>query len=225
MRILGIIPARKGSKRIPGKNLLEINGVSLVERAILASTQATLLTKVVVSSDDERVSAICERYPTVEFIRRPDEISGDHAPALAYVSHVLSKCREGFDAIAIVQPTTPFVNAQDIDDTIRLMESSGADSSVSVVKIEQMHHPLKLKKFKGVFLEPFLEDEKGIVAAEKLPDIYSRNGAVYVTRIEIIKQGKILGEKCAGYVMPPERSVDINYPIDLEFARFLAKQN
>ena len=226
MRTLGIIPARKGSKRVAGKNTRLLLGVPLVEYAIKACANARRLSKVVVSSDDPAVEEIVKKYYNITFIRRPDELAADESPAIDYVRHALKVVdKEGpFDATVIIQPTSPFVQPEDIDNTVELLERTGTDSAVSVVKIEQMHHPFKLKVLESDRLLPYLADEKGIKAAYELPDVYARNGAVYASKLSTILKGSILGESCAGYVMPFERSIDINYPIDFDFAEFLASK-
>jgi CMP-N,N'-diacetyllegionaminic acid synthase len=225
LRILGIIPARKGSKRVPGKNTKLLGGIPLIEYSLKAALAAKSFTNLVVSSDDEEVRNIVGRYRTVRFIERPADLATDTSPAIDYVRHALAQVGENWDLVVIVQPTTPFVRGEDIDGTIELLHTQKAKSAVSVVKLEQMHHPYKLKIMSkdGVLL-PFLEDEGHIKAAHELPDVYSRNGGVYVTTMDTINDGLIIGDPCLGYVMPFERSVDINYPVDFDFAEFLASK-
>jgi CMP-N,N'-diacetyllegionaminic acid synthase len=221
-RILGIIPARKGSKRVPGKNTKKLAGVPLIEYVLNAAAASTLFNQVVVSSDDEEIRSLVGHYPKFAFLERPADLCTDVSPAIDYVRHVLENFREHWDIVVIVQPTTPFVTAEDIDGTISLLMDTNAKTSVSVVKVEQLHHPYKLKVMQGATLLPFLKDEGNIKAAHELPDVYSRNGGVYASTIDTISKGLIIGDPCVGYVMPYERSVDINYPIDFDFAEFLA---
>jgi CMP-N,N'-diacetyllegionaminic acid synthase len=222
LKILGIVPARKGSKRVPGKNTRKLAGIPLIEYVLRACRGSKKLTSVVVSSDDEEVKSIVRSYQELRFIQRPEELSTDMSPAIDYVRHVMKVTNESWDIIVIIQPTTPFVRSEDIDNTIELLVTSRAQTSVSVVKIEQLHHPFKLKVMDGNTLLPFLKDEGNIKAAHELPDVYSRNGGVYASWADTIRQGLIIGDPCVGYVMPYERSVDINYPIDFDFAEFLA---
>ena len=125
------------------------------------------------------------------------------------------------EAVAIVQPSSPLTLARDIDGTIDLLDQSGAESAVSVVQVDHAIHPAKLKVMQGDRLLPYLEAEGERMAEFQLPRVYVRNCAVYVSRRAVIESGKILGDDCRGYEMPRERSVDINSPFDLEFARFL----
>lgn len=224
LNILGIIPARQGSKRVPGKNTKLLAGIPLIEYALKAAVDSEWLTTLVVSSDDDTIASIVSKYPSVRYINRPKELASDTSPAIDYVKHAFDVLGDKFDVVVIIQPTTPFVLASDIDGTIDLLVKNNAATSVSVVRLEQMHHPLKLKIMKGSTLLPLLTDEGPIKAAHELPDVYSRNGGVYATTTETIMKGLIIGDPCVGYVMPFERSIDINYSIDFEFAEFLARK-
>lgn len=229
MKILGIIPARAGSKRIPNKNILPFAGKPLVQHIIETACKSTLLDTIVVSSDSEKVVQIAQQFDTIIPINRPIHLATDTSPAIEYIRHALifleANYKKTFDIIVILQATSPLTTPKDIDKTINKLISTGADSAVSVVKLDHMVHPIKLKVLEQDKLLPFLEEENGRMAAHELPDIYVRNCAVYVSRKRVINQGLIIGEDCRGYEMPPERSVDINDPIDFKFAEFLLKTN
>lgn len=225
-RVLAIIPARGGSKRVPNKNKKKLAGKELVRYAIEATMHAKKVTSIVVSSDDQDILNIVGEYPTIIAINRPLDISGDQAPAITYVNHALDFMVQNYamyyDIIVIVQPSSPFTLGMDIDKTIALLENHyEADSAVSVMKLDHAIHPVKLKTLVDNELKPFFEDENGRMADFELPELYVRNCSVYVSRIESIKKNLIIGEKCLGYIMPRERSIDINEPIDFAFAEFL----
>jgi len=226
LRILGIIPARKGSKRLPDKNLKLLGGKPLICRAIETAIKTPILSEIVVSSDSEEVLNLRHNYPNPQltFLNRPVAISGDDSPAIDYVNHALDYFpREGkeFDIIVILQPSSPFTLPSDIEGTVNMLLNSSADSSVSVVRLSHDINPLKMKLLKGQRLIPYIEDEKGRMSAEALPEVYVRNCSVYVSRISVIQSGSIIGNECLGYVMPRERSIDINDELDLKFAEFL----
>lgn len=226
-KVLGIIPARAGSKRIPNKNKKKLNGKELIRYSIEAALQSQLLSTIVISSDDTDILNIASEYSNVITIHRPEEISGDQAPAITYVKHTLTTLNKAFDYIAIIQPTSPFTHSEDIDNTIRLLvDNQSADSAVSIMKLDHSIHPLKLKiKTDNHTLLPYLEEENGRMAAYELPKIYVRNGSVYVSKMDVIQKGQIIGNICLGYEMPSERSIDINNPIDFEFAEFLISKH
>lgn len=223
--ILAIIPARAGSKRIVNKNKKQLAGKELVCYSIEAARASTEITYIAVSSDDDDILDIASHYDGIRIVRRPNEISGENAPAITYVQHALETIEKDFDIVVIIQPTSPFTTGLDIDGTIRLLYSELADSAVSVVKLDHAIHPAKLKVMKGNVLEPYYEAENGRMAAHELPEIFVRNGSVYASTLETIAKGKIIGDRCLGFEMPRERSLDINDPIDFEFAEFLMIKN
>ncbi|MEX2113437.1 MAG: acylneuraminate cytidylyltransferase family protein [Pirellulales bacterium] len=222
---LGIIPARGGSKRLPRKNLLPLAGKPLVAWSIEAALHARLLSRVVVSSENAEVLAIAKDYDPRLPLPRPVELAGDKSLAIEFVKHALSTLEargEGpFEAIVIVQPSSPLTLPEDIDATVELLAASGAESAVSVMQLDHAIHPVKLKILEGDRLLPYLEDERGRMADHELPTIYVRSGSVYATRREVIERGRILGDDCRGYVMPRERAIDINVLLDFQFAEFL----
>lgn len=224
MAVLGIIPARGGSKRIPGKNKKDFCGKPLINYIIKAALAASKLDTIVVNSNDKDILVLAASHDGIIPIERPSEISQDHSEAIDYVRHtldILYKQGKTFDTIVILQPTSPFTLPEDIDNTIMLLEKSQANSCVSVMKLDHAIHPVKMKVMEGYKLNPFLEEERGRMAEHELPTIYVRNCSVYVTTLETIQSGKIIGDDCRGYVMPMERSVDINDPIDFDFAEFM----
>ncbi len=225
MNILGIIPARGGSKRIPGKNKRKLGGKELVRYSIESSLSSKEITDIVLSSDDDGILKIGEEYQDLICLKRPQNISDDLAPAITYVNHVIESLSKEYDIVVIIQPTSPFTLGEDIDNTIKLLCNSDADSSVSIMKLDHAIHPVKLKTLQGFELKPFIEEESGRMAAHELPELFVRNCSVYASKISSIRSGNIIGDKCLGFEMPRERSIDINDPIDFEFAEFLIKKN
>jgi CMP-N-acetylneuraminic acid synthetase len=126
-----------------------------------------------------------------------------------------------YDIVVIMQPSSPLTVAEDIDNTVAILDRTQADSAVSVVELDHAIQPVKLKIMDGDRLLPYLEEEGGRMAAHELPRLFVRNCAVYATRRRIVDDGRLLGADCRGYVMPRERSIDINDRLDYEFARFL----
>jgi CMP-N-acetylneuraminic acid synthetase len=225
VNVLGIVPARAGSKRLPRKSVRLLGGKPLVVWALEAARVARRLRCVVLSSDDESILALAADSPPVMALRRPADLAGDTSPAIDYVRHALDTLEAAghgpFDAIAIVQPSSPLTLPEDIDATVGLLQRSGADSAVSVVRVPHDVHPAKFKVLRGDRLLPYLEEENGRMAAHDLPDVYVRNCAVYVSRRHVVAAGQIIGADCRGHVMPRERSIDINDEMDLRFAEFL----
>lgn len=224
MQVLGIIPARGGSKRLPRKNVRELAGKPLLAWVIDAALGASKIDRLVVSSDDDEILDIAAARDPRMPLRRPAELCTDVSLAIDYVQHALAAIESSeatrFDAVAIVQPSSPLTQSSDIDGSIALLEATGADSAVTVVEVAHDLHPTKFKVMQGDRLLPYFEQENGRIAAHELPKVYVRNCSVYVTRRQAIDQLKIIGDDCRGFVMPRERSIDINDELDLAFAEF-----
>ncbi|MDZ4715820.1 MAG: acylneuraminate cytidylyltransferase family protein [Cytophagales bacterium] len=227
-RILGIIPARKGSKRVPDKNFRPFAGKPLFAHVVEAALQSKVLTDVALSTNHDQIIELASvQYKKLVCIRRPDELSSDTSPAIDFVHHTLryfqSEFDKTFDVVVILQPSSPFTIPTDIDNTVNLLLESKSDSAVSVVKLDHMIHPVKMKHMDdNNRLLPFFEEENNRMTAGELPVVYVRNCSVYVTRMESIRENQIIGPDCRGFVMPPERSIDINEMLDFEFAEFMA---
>jgi CMP-N-acetylneuraminic acid synthetase len=253
MKILGIIPARGGSKRVPRKNIRLLGGKPLICWVIEAARQVSQINRLVVSSDDDEVLEIAKSYDEKLPLRRPVEISTDTSLAIEYIKHALGVIETmqkparskgemqkparskgeidvdsveptRFDAVVILQPSSPLTLPEDISATIELLKRTNADTAVSVVQLEHAIHPLKLKVMRGDKLLPYFEEERGRMAEHELPKLFVRNCAVYATRRETIERNQIIGTDCRGYIMPRERSVDINDEMDFMFAEFLIQK-
>jgi len=225
MRVLGIVPARGGSTRVPMKNLRLLGGRPLVSWALSAAVESRLLSRVVVSSDDPRILRVAEDCLPGSALLRPAVFARADSPAIEYVTHavahVLKTHQESVDAVAIIQPTSPFTRGVDIDGVIELLGRSQSDSAVTVVRVPHDVHPAKMKRLQGSLLVPYIEEEAERFSHLELPAIYVRNGSVYAATLQTVQSGTLVGPRCAGYEMPRERSVDINDPTDLAWAEYL----
>jgi CMP-N,N'-diacetyllegionaminic acid synthase len=221
MRVLGLVPARGGSSRVPGKNLSRLGGETLVRRALETALEAGCFDVVALSSDDVEILAEADGLDVVA-LRRPAELVTDTALARDVALHALRELdvlHGPFDAVAIVQCTSPFTAPEDIAGAVALLEKTGAESVVTVARVEAAHHPLKLKRLEGDRLLPFLEDDR-LTPSHELPALWARNGSVYAFRRDVVERG-LEADDVRGYEMPPERSFDIDTAQDLAFAEFL----
>jgi CMP-N-acetylneuraminic acid synthetase len=177
---------------------------------------------VCLSSDDPEILAQADGLDGVIVVERPPELAGETAPVADAILHALTAIEgERFDAVALIQCTSPFTEPGDISATIALLARSGAECAVTVTKVEHALHPYKFKRLVGERLEPLFEDDAGRAAAD-LPDVWVRNGSVYVARRDLVERGAVISEDCVALPMPPERSVDINDARDLAVARVMA---
>jgi CMP-N,N'-diacetyllegionaminic acid synthase len=224
MRTLGLVPARGGSTRVPRKNLARLGGATLVRRALETALAAGCFAVVALSSEDEEILAEADGLDVVP-LRRAAELAGDDVLVKEVVLHALRALddpAEPFEAVAIVQCTSPFTAPEDVAGTVALLERTGAESAVSVVRLDAAQHPLKLKRLEGGRLLPYLEDDR-LTPSQKLPPLWVRNGSVYAFRRDVVERG-LEAEDVRGYEMPPERSFDIDTPRDLAFAEFLLER-
>lgn len=221
MKVLGLIPARGGSKGVPGKNLRRIGGMTLVEwtaRSALTSS----LDRLVISTDSHEIADEARRVGVdVPFIR-PNELAQDSSLTIDVVQHALAELKDDWDAVMILQPTSPFRTASDIDTCIEMLADSDADSVISVTPVGD-HHPARMKFIENGFLidPPFSEDVEGR-PRQSLQSLFLRNGAIYLTRTEVVNGGSIKGASSMAYVMPEERSANIDTEFDLMVAEAIS---
>lgn len=230
MRTLGVIPARGGSKGVPRKNIRELGGRPLLAWTIEAALAAEGLDRVVVSTEDEEIAEVARLWGADVPFRRPTEHATDVAPAIPNVVHALEATEASerqdpgsrpYDAIMMLQPTTPFRLPRDIDAAVDLLERTGADSVISVVDVGA-HHPARMKYLEGDRLvdPPFAEAYENQNRQELTP-MYLRNGMIYLTRRAVLLGGSFKGEDCRGLVIPEDRSVNIDVERDFLQAQWL----
>lgn len=224
-KILAVIPARGGSKRLPGKNIRMFLGKPLIAWTIVQAKASRYIDRVVVSTDSPRIAGVARAYGAQVPFRRPAGLSTAAASSVAVLLHAvdtLEKRGEKFDAAVLLQPTSPLRNADDIDRSIRLFYRRGAAAVVTVSPAQ--HHPgLTGALAAGGLMRGFAAKNKR-PAASGGKKFWRINGAVYVGRIPFLrKQGSFLGRKTLAMVMPQERSVDIDTLVDFEYALFLKK--
>ena len=220
MKTLGLVPARGGSTRVPGKNLARLGGRTLVRRALETALAAGCFELVALSSDDDEILAEAAGVDVVA-LRRPPEISTETSRASEVALHALRELGD-FDALAIVQCTSPFTAPEDIRGAVELLEQTGAESVVTVAVADAAYNPLKLKRLVGDRLLPYLEDDR-LAPSHELETLWVRNGSVYAFRRDVVERG-LEAEDVRGYAMPRERSFDIDTAEDLAFAQFLVEQ-
>lgn len=222
MRTLGLILARGGSKGIPGKNVRLLGGRPLLAWTAEAALASRRLSRVVLSTDDEQIAEIGRRYGLDVPFLRPAELARDDTPTLPVVRHALETLEDAFDAVCLLQPTSPFRRAEDIDGCIGMLEERGLDAVVSVLPVPAEHNPHWVYFEDDGLLRLATGEEQPIPRRQELPPAFHRDGSVYVTRREIVVGGSLYGRRLGGYVMPDAgRSVNLDTPADWERAEGL----
>lgn len=218
-RVLGLIPARGGSKGLPRKNVLPLAGKPLIAWTIEAAHAASTLDRVVLSSDDDEIMRVTEAFGCEVPFRRPAHLAADDTPGIDSVLHALDAL-EGFDYVVLLQPTSPLRIAEDIDKAVQLCVISGAPSCVSVVAVDKP--PQWMYSMEEGLLRPILASEIKLTRRQEAPPVYALNGAVYVADVESLQHTRsFVTEETVGYVMPPERSGDIDTVLDLAWCELL----
>ena len=222
MNFLAIIPARGGSKGIPRKNIKKMAGNPLIYYTINEAKKAKYLTRIVVSTEDKKIAKISKKYG-VDIIHRPKKLANDKTPSELVCQHVIKylKNKEDFetDVVVVLQPTSPLRKAKDINSAIKKFLKSDCSSVVSITKAQ--HSPYWMYKIGKSKMKKILTDKK-ITRRQDSPIIYQLNGAIYVTKKEtIMKENTLIGKNMFGYIMPYERSIDIDSQIDFDVAELL----
>ena len=229
LKVLGLIPARGGSKGIPRKNIFPLAGKPLIAYTIEAARKSSLIDRLVLSSDSEEIIRVAKSFGAEAPFVRPEHLAGDDIPALPVIQHAVRHMsqNEKFkpDIIVLLQPTSPLRRTEDIDTSLDRLIRSDADSVVSVVKAHHNYTPYSEMVLHDGCLKSFASWDERKNLRQLKPEFYARNGAVYAFRQGcLMENDSIYGEKILPYVMAREDSIDIDEPIDVEFCEFMLKR-
>lgn len=217
--VLAVIAARGGSKGVPRKNVLPLGNKPLIAWTIEAALAAKTVDRVIVSSDDPEIIDVAVVYGAEAPFVRPAELARDDTPGTAPVLHALDAVSEPYEFVVLLQPTSPFRTAEDIDAAVELCAGSRAPSVVSVAPARTSPYWTFVIRDDGT-LNTVMPGDKVIGRRQELPPVYELNGAVYVARTEWFRAGEsFIGEGTLAYVMPEERSHEIDTSLDLIVAR------
>jgi CMP-N-acetylneuraminic acid synthetase len=228
--VLGLIPARGGSKGVPRKNVRPLLGRPLIEYTIEAARGSRHLDRVVVTTDDPEIREVALRAGAEAPFLRPAELATDTARAIPVIQHAVRalEAEEGrrYDAICYLEPPSPLRLAEDIDGAIeKFFATQPCDSVISVVESNH-YHPIYMKKIVADRIEPYvLPEPEGMPRQLFDPPCFLRNGAVYVFwRDNAVEMGTLRGEVSRPFVMPPERAVCIDSVEDWYLAEALLRE-
>jgi CMP-N-acetylneuraminic acid synthetase len=211
MRVLGLVPARAGSKGVPAKNTRLLGGRPLLAYTAEVALAARQLARVVLSTEDETIAALGTDLGLEVPFLRPPELAGDDTPMLAVLQHAIDSLPEAFDAVCLLQPTSPLRPAGLIDRCITLLDSSGADAVVTMVPVPAEHNPHWVYvRDAGGRLRLSTGEANPIGRRQDLPTALHRDGSVYVLRTEGIRRGIPYGDHLEAVVLEPATSVNID---------------
>lgn len=225
-KVLGIIPARGGSKGLPGKNIRVLGSMPLIAHTIKAAKESNYLDRIIVTTDDLDIKEVCLQYGAEVPFLRPTELASDDTPTIDAILHCVRYMDSEFnykpDYICILQCTTPLRTSEDIDGCITKCINSTFDACISVCEAES--NPYWMKVFDKEKLNSLISQETTVLSRQALPKVYQLNGAVYVIRTEeLLSQLNIHIDNTTGYTMPTIRSVDIDDELDFLLAETILK--
>lgn len=226
MRLVAVIPARGGSKGIPGKNIATCAGKPLLAWTCEAARASRSLARTLVSTDAEDIAAVARRWGIEAPFLRPPELAADDTPAVPVLQHALAwleSAGERPDALVLLQPTSPLRRAEHIDGAARLFEA-GADTVVSVVDVPHRYHPDSVMIEREGSLQPYHAGTETVTRRQDQRLLLARNGpAVLVVSRDMVKAGRLYGGRTLGYRMSEQDSVDIDTREDLALAELLLR--
>jgi CMP-N,N'-diacetyllegionaminic acid synthase len=223
MQYLGLITARKGSKRIPSKNIKPLCGKPLLAYTIEAGLASSYLDRVIVSTEDEEIASIARQWGAEVPFRRPEELASDDARSIDVMVHALEwlELHESYtpDALVLLQPTCPLRTGRRIDEAIALYEARDADCVVAVSEPE--HHPYWMRTMdQDGRLTPLMQvDLRRYHQKQTLPQVWVSNSSIYIIRRAFfLTCREIYGGRTYGYTMPRSEALDVDTPWDFHLA-------
>jgi CMP-N,N'-diacetyllegionaminic acid synthase len=231
MNIVGLIPARAGSKGIPRKNLVSCAGKPLLAYSCEAALQSKKLSRVLLSTDSKEIADAGISFGVEAPFLRPAEIAADTTPMIDVLKHallVLEKEARTVDALCLLQPTSPLRTATHINEAIALFEKQKADTVVSICEVPHQYTPSSILNLDAATgeVQPYQKSDATVVTRRQdKPKLYARNGpAILIIRADVIRKNMLYGQRTFGYLMAAKDSFDIDHADDLDLVEYLLKK-
>jgi len=228
--MIAVIPARGGSKGLPGKNIRDFNGKPLIYYTICEAKKAKRIERIIVSTDDPEIADISLSYGADIPFYRPAELATDNALAIDNYIYTIQRMNRDFgqdiQQFVVLQPTSPLRTAADIDQAMNLFQNNDADSVISVVKFSHPPHWAKGIDEQGRIGSYFKDTEIDVnMNRQHYLPAFVPNGAIFVFKTELLlRKHSYYSDRTYAYVMPQERSIDIDTLLDFEYAQLLMKR-
>lgn len=226
--MIALIPARGGSKGLPGKNIKDLNGKPLIAYTIEAALQAKHITEVIVSTDSEEIAAVAKEYGANVPFLRPSDLAGDNSKAIdAYlytIERLIAEYNKTIEHFVVLLPTSPLRSSKNIDEAIELFWDKQADSVISLTASEHPPTWYKTINASGI-VSDFFENSDNSLNRQEVKETYIPNGAIYVFNYLFLRESlNYYSDKTYAYIMDTRCSIDIDTQLDFEFAEFLMKR-
>ncbi len=225
MQVLAVIPARSGSKRLPGKNTKHLQGKPLISWSIEFAQSVPWFNAISVSTDSQDIADLTVNLGVEVPSLRPMELAKDETSTFDVVVHVLQeweKAGKRFDAVALLQPTSPIRFRERWEHALQLIDNGACDAAVGVCPAS-IHPFLIFKESSEGFLTPWVENKFKVTRSQDFPPAYAINGALYLIKTEILMQNKtFFPAKCGPVICEkPVENIDIDTPLDWKIAEML----
>ena len=228
IKVLGLIPARGGSKGLPHKNVLPLAGKPLIAHTIEAALGSGVLDRAIVSTDDEEIVRISKGFGAETPFIRPPQLATDQVSIYPAITHCLQwlEEHEGYcpDYLMLLQPTSPLRTSEDIINAVNLAVANDADGVVSLCQAKP--HPYWSKRVeRSGTMADFITQQDPNYHRQSLPDAYAVNGAIYLAKPKLLlEKDSFYSDRTYAYIMPEERSLDIDTAWDLQLADLIMRE-
>jgi len=215
LNVLGLIPARGGSRGVPEKNIKPLCGRSLIERAYESASASGMFDRIVLSTDNEAIAEEARRVGLEVPFMRPDEFAGDASPMMDVAVHAIQTLAEGgyeADVLVLLQPTSPLRTVDHIQKSLQLLGENEAVCTVVPLPSDLCPHYV-MKVTEDGFLDYFMSDGSRYTRRQDVPQAYRRDGTLFVTKVSVIlEQKSFYGNQCVPYIIRPDESMNIDTP-------------
>ena len=223
--MIAIIPARSGSKGLPGKNIKDLLGKPMIAYTIIEALKSKYIDDIIISTDSKEIEKVALEYGAVSYFLRPSFLATDNANAIDNYIYTIDRLNSEFkyniDEFIVLQPTSPLRIVEDINKSVELFKLKKADSVISYTKES---HPISWHKYINDNLTFDNIFEEKLLNRQEYKESYYPNGAIFIFKYDLIKKRQYYTNKSYAYIMPRERSVDIDTIDDFEYAEFLMKK-
>ena len=221
--MIAIIPARSGSKGLPGKNIKSLCGKPMIAYTIESALKSKYITEVIISTDCKEIEKIALKYGAKSYFLRPNHLASNDAKAIDVYIYTIEKLINEYDYIInefiVLQPTSPLRKVDDVNSAIDLFFGKKADSVISYTK---ENHPIEWHQYinlEGKFEKIFNNNK--LLNRQESRESYYPNGAIFIFKCNLIKQNKYYNSNSYAFIMPIEKSIDIDTRFDFEIAEYL----
>ncbi|MFC1768269.1 cytidylyltransferase domain-containing protein [Nanoarchaeota archaeon] len=224
-KILGIIPQRKGSKGLPGKGTIDLNGKAVIEYTLSSAKKASLIDKIIVSTDDDKVSSISSKWD-VDVVNRPPEIAQDDTPMIDVIKHSIEYFKnkgEIFDTVVLLQPTSPLRKNDDINKAITQFKDKDAKSLISMGEVSHENPYISFTINNGI-IEPFLKEKNNFTRRQELPKVFFPYGLIFIAKTkDLLEKGSFYMENTIPYFIERWQCYEIDDIHDLKAIEAIMK--